>query len=383
MKHSFAAGLILTALIIMTVSCSPGGSTACAYDTVFYRPEYASGFEIAGNKGKASRVIRVFSAWQGADSTAMELFIARDGEEPPAGFRGQTIADHAARLAVMSSSYVGMLSCIDACDSVAAVSGKRFISDKSILGRIDSILETGSDSAPDYEGMLARGIDLVLIYGVASRSTMEKRLAHLGIPYLYMGEYLESDPLGRAEWMVALAEIIGDRERGERAFSIIEERYDSLRTMAAAMADCYRPKVMLNAPYGDTWFMASPISAVARMIWDAGGEYVYHGHMTNRSTPVSREDAFMLASEADIWLDTGNIATMKELMRSCPGFSSVKCVRDGMVYNNDARTSPGGGNEYWETSPARPDLVLGDLISILHPDRLTDGDSLYYYRRIE
>ena len=122
---------------------------------------------------------------------------------------------------------------------------------------------------------------------------------------------------------------------------------------------------------------------VARMIWDAGGEYVYHGHMTNRSTPVSREDAFMLASEADIWLDTGNIATMKELMRSCPGFSSVKCVRDGMVYNNDARTSPGGGNEYWETSPARPDLVLGDLISILHPDRLTDGDSLYYYRRIE
>ena len=55
MKHSFAAGLILTALIIMTVSCSPGGSTACAYDTVFYRPEYASGFEIAGNKGKASR----------------------------------------------------------------------------------------------------------------------------------------------------------------------------------------------------------------------------------------------------------------------------------------------------------------------------------------
>ena len=291
MKHSFAAGLILTALIIMTVSCSPGGNTACAYDTVFYRPEYASGFEIAGNKGKASRVIRVFSAWQGADSTAMELFIARDGEEPPAGFRGQTIADHAARLAVMSSSYIGMLSCIDACDSVAAVSGKRFISDKSILGRIDSILETGSDSAPDYEGMLARGTDLVLIYGVASRSTMEKRLSRLGIPYLYMGEYLESDPLGRAEWIVAIAELTGCRDVGEAVFGQIKTRY---RHLADAVHDNVdRPKVMLNTPYGGSWFMASASSYVARLIADAGGDYIYRKNTSNRSLPIDIEERGM------------------------------------------------------------------------------------------
>ena len=210
--------IVLSACLALAVSCVSSAGSGNRYDTVYYRPEFASGFDIAGWKDSCSRVIRVYAGWQEADSSAMELFLARGGERPPEGFSGQVIEDHASRLAVMSSSYVGFLACLGACDSVAAVSGKHFISDVTIRSRSDEIVETGSDSAPDYEGLLAAEADLALIYGVASRSPMEAKLEELGIPYMYMGEYLEPDPLGRAEWMVVLSEILGDREKGEAVF---------------------------------------------------------------------------------------------------------------------------------------------------------------------
>lgn len=375
--------IVLSACLALAVSCVSSAGSGNRYDTVYYRPEFASGFDIAGWKDSCSRVIRVYAGWQEADSSAMELFLARGGERPPEGFSGQVIEDHASRLAVMSSSYVGFLACLGACDSVAAVSGKHFISDVTIRSRSDEIVETGSDSAPDYEGLLAAEADLALIYGVASRSPMEAKLEELGIPYMYMGEYLEPDPLGRAEWMVVLSEILGDREKGEAVFREIAGRYDSLKTLAASFPSDHRPAVMLNAPYGDVWYMSSAESAIVKMIEDAGGEYIYKDNYTNKPLPVSREEAFQLASEADIWLDTGSIGSLDELGRACPGFSSVKCFRNGMVFNNDARMSPGGGNEFWETSSARPDLVLNDLIGIFHPETAEDGSGLYYYRRLE
>ncbi len=378
-------GLLAAVLAICMISgCRSHGSRTDAYGKAIYVPEYASGFEIAGKDGCRSTIIRTLAAWQGTDSTAIsELFIARGGERPPEGFAGQTITGHASRIAAMSSSYIGLLSCIDACDSVTAISGKQFISDETVRDRIDDIIEAGSDADPDYEALLNAGTDLVLIYGIASSTPMEKKLKTLGIPYLYMGEYLETDPLGRAEWMVVLAEIIGDRKRGEQAFREICRRYDSLKTVAAGLAAMHRrPTVMLNAPYGDSWYMASPVSPVARMIDDAGGKYAYDAHKTNRSVPVSREEAFVLASGADIWLDTGSIGSIEELKRACPGFVAVKCVQEGKVYNNDARMSPGGGNEFWETSPSRPDMVLEDLIRIFyHMDG--DKEDLHYYRRLE
>lgn len=371
-------------IIFLAASCSSGAGGSAEFDTVYYSPGYACGFDIVGHKDSLSRVVRVKAAWQEADSTAIELFIARGGERPPAGFQGQVIEDHASRLAVMSSSYIGFLACLEACDSVVAVSGKHFICNEDIRARADSILEIGSDSDPDYEGLLACGADLVLIYGISSGSHMEQKLKSLGIPYMYMGEYLETGPLARAEWIVALAEILGDREKGEKAFRQVEERYDSLRTAYGLSDPEDRPAVMLNAPYGDKWFMASPESAIVRMIEDAGGRYVYHSHKTNRSVPVDREEAFLLASGADFWLDTGSIRTLRELETACPGFSAVECVRKGNVYNNDARMSPGGGNEFWETSPARPDLVLEDLVRIIHPEAVEgDAGRLYYYRRLE
>ena len=118
----------------------------------------------------------------------------------------------------------------------------------------------GYDSNIDYELLTALRPDLVLVYGIAASSGMETKLLELNIPYLYMGEYIEQSPLGKAEWLVALAEAVGCRDKGESAFRPIEERYEALKKrVAETVLDA--PSAMLNTPYGDSWFMAPRAAA--------------------------------------------------------------------------------------------------------------------------
>lgn len=110
----------------------------------------------------------------------------------------------------------------------------------------------------------------------------------MGIPFCYIGEYLEESPLGKAEWLVAIAEITDSREKGEAVFEPVPERYDALRAKVAA-ATSKHPKVMINTPYAGSWFMASTESYVARLIADAGGIiFTRRTHRTVRSPSISK-----------------------------------------------------------------------------------------------
>jgi iron complex transport system substrate-binding protein len=52
------------------------------------------------------------------------------------------------------------------------------------------------------------------------------------------------------------------------------------------------------------------------------------------------------------------------------------------MYNYNRRINDQGSNDYWESGSMHPDLVLADLIRILHP-RLLPQDSLYYYKQLK
>ena len=172
-------------------------------------------------------------------------------------------------------------------------------------------------------------------------------------------------------------------------FGKIRDRYNALK--ACVPDTVRRPEVMLNAPYGDVWYMASPESAMAAMIRDAGAEYVYGGKGSGKTETVDMEEAFILASGADFWLDTGSFSSIGELTGACPAFSGIRCIREGNVFNCDRRINGRGGNDFWETGQTRPDLVLEDMIRIFHPEIADDPansglfgrDTLIYYRQMK
>jgi len=299
-----------------------------------------------------------------------------------------------------------MLDAIGCTERIVGISGCHFISTPSAIINIEAgrIAEVGYDSTFDFERIKSLNTDVVLLYGVAGEAKiLTNKLDELGIPYLYIGDYLENDPLGKAEWVVALAYLCGVEEQGKALFEEVEARYNTLRNQKHCSA--YRPRVMLNLPYRDTWFMPPAGSYMVRLIEDAGGEYILtengkrktengkrktknekrkaeNGESSSTtSTPISLEEALVLASRADFWLNLGQIASKEELCAVAPRFANVDAVKFHRIYNNTKRTNASRGSDFWESGAVRPDLILGDLIKILHYEAPTD--SLYYYTQLK
>ena len=256
----------------------------------------------------------------------------------------------------MSSSYIGFLDAIG-CDSVAtAVSGLAYVSDPEVQAHA---VDVGYDAALDYETILKLRPDLVLTYAVsAAEPPYLQKLRDLGIRTAVIHEHLESHPLARAEYIKFFGLLTGRKERADSLFADIRDRYLSLVKESDA------PKsVLVNIPYADQWYIPGGDNYMTRLIHDAGG--VVLGAVPGRfeSSVISVEKAYELAQEADCWLNPGWCATKAQL-RSVHALFADFPVLGKSVWNNTKQSTPGGGNAFWETGPAHPDLILEDLRAI-------------------
>ena len=382
--------LILLLLALCAAGCESGERfDASLFTQVLYTPQYASGFEIRATADGKSSLIVCRNPWQGAADVTHYLLIDPEGVfDTSASNNVQRIEGPAQRIVCMSSSYVAMLTAIGRSELTVGVSGIDFISDEYVNANRDKVRDVGYDNNIDYEMLIALAPDIVLLYGVNAASAMELKLRELGIPYAYIGEYVESSPLGKAEWVVAIAEIAGCRASGEEFFAEIPERYNRLKELASQSNS--RPKVMVNTPYADSWYMPSTQSYMARLIDDAAGDYLYNRDTDNTSAVVDNEEAYLMAASADRWINVGQLHSLGELRSRYPKLASIECVRGGNVFNCTRRLSPRGGNDFWESGVVRPDRILGDLIKIFHPElSLSAADEpllageLYYYTQLE
>ncbi len=369
---------ILFSLLFLTSCISNKKTSLEAFNQDIYTPEYAAGFKILGATNVQSTLIQVFNPWQGSKEVEMSYFISRNGEQAPTGFTGPTIPAGAKRIVCMSSSYIAMLDALGQVNRIVAVSGIDYVSNPYILAHKDSIKDMGPEM--NYELLLGLKPDIVLLYGIGDAQTaITDKLKELSIPYIYMGEYLEESPLGKAEWMVVLSELTDSREKGIEIFSEIPKRYLSLKALTESVGQC--PTVMFNMPWNDSWVMPSTKSYMAQLVADAGAEYIYKENSSNSSTPIGLETAYGLIQKADYWINVGSATSLDELKTVNLKFADAKAVRERTVYNNNLRLTPTGGNDYWESAVVHPDMVLRDLIHIFHPELVPD--SLYYYRHLE
>ena len=379
MKFKSIISTITLLCLLFLASCVYNKKTSLeAFKQDVYTPEYATGFKILGAKNAQSTLIQVSNPWQGAKNVTMSYFISRNGELPPTGFTGPTIPAGAQRIVCMSSSYIAMLDAVGQVDRIVAVSGINYIANPYILAHRDSIKDMGPEM--NYELLLGLKPDVVLLYGIGDAQTaVTDKLKELAIPYMYVGEYLEESPLGKAEWLVALSELTDSRDKGIDVFREIPKRYQALKDLTASVEQ--RPTVMFNTPWNDSWVMPSTQSYMVQLVTDAGADYIYKENTSNSSAPIGLETAYGLIQKADYWINVGTASTLDELKNMNPKFADAKSVRDKTVYNNNLRITATGGNDYWESAVVRPNVVLRDLIHIFHPELVSD--STYYYRHLE
>lgn len=363
-------------LLLIFCSCTNKKIETKEFEENIYIPSYSSNFLISGSKDSRDVLISAFNPWQGSKDVSSVLLIKKDSLET-SDFEGKTLKDKAQRIICMSSTHIAMLDALGAIDKVVGVSGMQYISNPYIRGNQDRIKDIGYEGNIDYETLVSLRPDLVLLFSVNGASSMESKLNELGIPYIYIGDYVEEDPLGKVEWIVPLAEIIGDRDEGIRKFQDIAYKYEHLKEKIKR-ENLDKPKVMVNAPFLDSWFMPSTQSYIARMIEDAGGEYVYKKNTGTTSEAIDLEEALSLVSLADYWINIGSINTLQELKSEFPKFKNATCIINGNAYNNNLKKSEGGGNDCYESGVVNPDLILRDMIKIFHPELVTEIFTYYH-----
>lgn len=362
------------------LSGCPAGQSEMVWGETLYTPHSAKGFEIVATEG-ASTVVRILTPWPAAKGVVKEIFISREGESAPEGFGGQVITSSPERVVCLSSSHLAYIDALGAIESVVAVSGGQYVTNHEIVEGLadERIREIGYDANINYELLASLQPDVVFIYGTTGENgAMSQKLEELKIPYVYISDHTENTPLGKSEWVVAFGEMFDCREEAEEIFDSIGERYENLRI--GALAASTKPRVMLNSPYKDVWFVPSKDSYIVRLIEDAGGEYICGGE-GELSRPISGESAYVYLSEADYWLNPNTSRTIAALVAENPKFADTQVVRNRNVYNCTALSTPSGGSDFWESGALRADLALADMLAILHPE-LSQNHTLYYFERL-
>lgn len=371
----------------LLVGCNAGRESfdVSRFTEEVYTPIYAKGFNIRHSAEDGATLITVQNPWQGAEGIEKMLLIDPRGKFSTATNANlQRIEGEAARIVCLSSSHIAMLDALGQTERVVGVSGIDFITNDYIVKNRNRIGDVGYDNNMNYELLIALNADIVLLYGVKAENSIERKLYELGIPYLYIGEYVEQSPLGKAEWLITVAEITGQRTEGIAKFKRIEQDYNSLLgRVAQHIANQPRPRVMINTPYRDSWVLPPQHSYITTLVSDAGGDcYTSPGNGT-ASQPIDIEQALIYAESADLWINVGGCNSLRELTDQNPRFAATAVVTKGLVYNNNARRTPQGGSDFWESGVVRPDLILKDLTTIFHPDVMGEEHTLYYYKQLK
>ncbi len=200
-------------------------------------------------------------------------------------------------------------------------------------------------------------------------------LERAGLPYAVDAAWTEATPLGRAEWIKFTAAFFDREPEANRLFDRIAARYEELRAIAVGVER--RPTVLVGTPFQGTWHVSGGAAYQARLIADAGGAYLWADDPTTGSIPLDFESVYARGLDAEVWIHPYGWHTLADGVRADERMADFAAWKSGRVYNNDARINAAGGNDYWETGSLRPDLVLADLIEILHPG-LIDHELVFH-----
>jgi iron complex transport system substrate-binding protein len=283
-----------------------------------------------------------------------------------------------------STTYLSMISALNEDRTIKGISGIDLLYEKKLHELIDSneIADVGYEDNLNKELIIQISPDLVMTYGIGSESAGNLgKLKELGIKILFNADYLETDPLVKAEWIKVFGALYNKEKEASDLFTSVSEEYNNLKLYIYKNIK-NRPSVLLGLPWKDTWFISPGNSYISRLIADAGGEYLWKDTRSEISMPFGIENVYIRALNADYWLNTSSVDNRDEITAVDSRLGELPCFTKDDIFNNNNRVTPQGGNDYWESGSINPQIILKDIASILHPG-LFPGYNLYFYKKIE
>ena len=333
--------------------------------------QYAKGFSI--QKHTDFTVIEVTSAWPGTETQFKYALVPKEKLAAitlPSNAFDAIVSVPVEKLVVTSTTHIPSLEALGVLEAVVGFPSTDLISSAAARKLVDNgkIKELGSNENINTEIVLELNPDLVMGFGINDTNKAYETLKQSGIPVVYNGDWVEQTPLGKAEWIKFFAPFFQKEAEAEHIFNEIEKSYQEAKQVAQKAAES--PIVITGGLYKDVWYVAGGKSWMAQFLEDANAEYIWAGTDENGSIALSLEAVLEKGQHADYWLNPSMHTTYQELDSDNAHHRQFDAFIQRKIYSNAIKKGAKGGLLFYELAPQRPDLVLKDLISILHPGLL-------------
>lgn len=321
--------------------------------------------------------------WQNGDDFKVEIRNPRDTSElvneyfftsenhSPAG---KSIQIPVTTAALNSTTFIAYFDRLGEAELVSGVTFTDRMMNTNLLKQVEEgkTIELISGGELDFEKVLSLdpAVFMAYSYGESDFSRIEKQ----GIPVVLNMEYLEKHPLGRAEWIKLVGILTGNVNEADSIFNDLETNYQELLAKVADKEP--QPSVFTGSRYNDIWYAPGSESYIANYIRDAGGTYVFDNLEGAASHEIDFESALKAISDSDFWgmvTAQSEEFTMESVLKMDPFYSEFKSFRDSNIFAcNTTKT------DYFGDAVMEQNIILADMISILHPEVLPNHSGKYF-----
>lgn len=340
---------------------------------------HANNFTIE-KEGKLT-ILSIKTAWKNAQEQFQYVLYPKGTKAPSHYPNAITIPVPVERIICTSTVDIAFLDFLDATDKIVALSNGAYVYNNKVRERVTQgkILEIGGNNTIDYETALTTNADVALVYSIGDQEAYQK-FNEMGVPAILLSDFMEKTPLGRAEWAVFVACLLGKEVQAQEKCAEVAAKYQALKAKAANHTK-EQPSVLTGAVYKGTWYIAGGKSLMATFIRDAGGRYLWAEDEGLSGVPLDFEAVYAKGLNADRWINMSSWTNKADLGQSEEKYQDFKAFQEGQLYNYYNRVTENGGVDIFESAIVNPHLVLKDFVHIFH-DNVVHSDSLYYYKKL-
>jgi len=332
--------------------------------------KYATGFDIVKSKNKTKLIVKM--PYPGAKDYFEYTLSGTKSSST------NTIKTPVKSVVVTSTTHIPMLELLNIEDKLVGFPNSDYVSSKKTRELINNgkIKELGNEESMNTEVLLDLYPDLVIGFSLNSNNKMFSTIEKLGIPVVLNGDWLEETPLGRAEWIKFFGVLFDKEKEADSIFKVIEGNY--IKAKQIAKKANYKPTMLSGGLFKDIWNLPAGESYEATFLKDANTNYLWKDSKGKGSLAFNIENVFEKGKDAEIWISPSYFRSMEQLKKANDIYPKFTAFVNSNIYTFVNKRGEKGGISYYELSPARPDLVLKDLIKIAHPELLQDYKFTFY-----
>lgn len=361
-------------IIAMLTSCTVRQEHKTSADTI--STLYAKGFTMTPHDGYTA--VEIKDPWNSGKILQRYAFVPRSNEIPadiPAGT--SIIRTPVKKALVYSSVHAEVIKELGDLSSVKGVCDPQYFTIPEIAEGVKSgeIANVGSSMSPITEKIIELQPEVIILSPYQNSTYGD--IAALGFPIIECADYMEANPLGRAEWIKLFGLLYEKVDLADSIYSNVVNSYSELKAMTANIEE--KPKILSENIINGTWYVPGGDSYMAQLFADAGGRYAWADVHTSGSIPLDMPRVLEKAHDADVWLiksfdPTFSYAKLKSQNSLNAHFKAFK--EHNIYFCDTERTT------FFQDFPFHPEVLLKEYIAIFHP-QLIDGYTLKYFHPLK